>query len=66
METPNHHGLAEGHATGAPMPPSLRSFLHSRFISANGAAAALYLALSLCILRNPRRAARLWRRLAGG
>ena len=65
METPNQRQPAEGHATGAPTTPSMRSFLRSRFISANGAAAALYLALSLWILRNPRRAARLWRRLAG-
>lgn len=44
----------------------MRAFLRSRFISANGAVAALYVALSLWILRNPRRAARIWRRLAGG
>jgi len=46
-------------------PPSLRSFLRSRFISANGVAAALYLLLSAWVLRNPRRAAWVWRRLQG-
>lgn len=65
METPYHHEPADSHGTGAPTTPSMRSFLRSRFISANGAVAALYLALSLWILRHPRRAARIWRRLAG-
>ena len=46
-------------------PPSLRSFLRSRFISANGIVAALYLLLSAWVWRNPRRAAGVWRRLQG-
>lgn len=65
METPNHREPADSHDTGAPTTPSMRSFLRSRFISINGAMAGLYLALSLCILRHPRRAARIWRRLSG-
>lgn len=46
--------------------PGLGSFLRSRFISANGVAAVLYLALSLWVFFNPRAARRLWRRLQGG
>lgn len=45
--------------------PGLGTFLRSRFISANGVASILYLLLSLWIFVNPRKAARLWRRLQG-
>ncbi len=45
--------------------PGLGSFLRSRFISVNGVAAALYLALSAWVFFNPEPARRLWRRLQG-
>lgn len=45
--------------------PSLRSFLRGRFFSANGVAAALYLALSIWIYRHPDRAKAVWHRLQG-
>jgi hypothetical protein len=45
--------------------PSLGSFLRSRFISANGLVAALYLLLSLWIYLNPERARAIWKRLQG-
>jgi hypothetical protein len=43
----------------------MSSFLRSRFISANGLVAALYLLLSLWIYLNPERARAIWRRLQG-
>ena len=45
--------------------PSLGAFLRSRFISANGIVAALYLLLSLWIYLNPERARAIWKRLQG-
>ena len=45
--------------------PSLGAFLRSRFISANGVVAAVYLLLSLWIYLNPERARAIWRRLQG-
>jgi hypothetical protein len=45
--------------------PSLGAFLRSRFISANGLVAALYLLLSLWIYLNPERARAIWKRLQG-
>jgi hypothetical protein len=48
-----------------PPVPSLGSFLRSRFISANGIVAALYLLLSLWIYRNPEQARAIWKRLQG-
>ena len=45
--------------------PSLGAFLRSRFISANGLVAALYLLLSLWIYLNPKRARAIWRWLQG-
>lgn len=48
-----------------PARPGLLPFLHNRVMGPNGVAAALYLALSAWIWRNPDRAARAWRRLQG-
>lgn len=55
-ELPAH--LRDRHAR-----PSMRAFLRSRVISANGIAAALYLLLALWIARHPDRARGVWRRL---
>jgi hypothetical protein len=56
-----------GHNASAHRPPvpSLGAFLRSRFISANGIVAALYLLLSLWIYRNPEQARAIWKRLQG-
>ena len=57
-------GLAHKNGTWHRQPvPSLGSFLRSRFISANGLVAALYLLLSLWIYLNPKRARAIWKRL---
>ena len=48
-----------------PAKPSWGVFLRGRLMGPNGVAAALYLALSAWIWFNPRRAARIWRRLQG-
>jgi hypothetical protein len=59
-------GLAYSSETSHRQPvPSLGAFLCSRFISANGVAAAFYLLLSLWIYLNPERARAIWRRLQG-
>jgi hypothetical protein len=59
-------GLAHSNGTSHHQPvPGLGAFLHSRFISANGLVAALYLLLSLWIYRNPERARAIWKRLQG-
>ena len=59
-------GPARSNGTSHHQPvPSLGAFLRSRFISANGLVAALYLLLSLWIYRYPERARAIWKRLQG-
>ncbi len=45
--------------------PSFVRFLRGRIMSPNGVLSALYIALTLWVLRYPTQAGRLWRRIQG-
>jgi len=62
---PGPPGPAPDAELALPPRPGLGPFLRGRVMSPNGLAAGLYLALSAWIWANPRRAARIWRRLQG-